>query len=95
MLTPWVVSCHVADRWEQSSNHRPILTHLDMQTTKATLKPQRAWARTDVTKLRATFRNRVVTQVWPSLGTTQGLDTTAELLTLAIQTAIETATPWA
>ena len=94
-LTPRVVSCHVVDRWEQSSDHRPILTYLDLQTTEATLKPQWTWARTDVTKLQATFRNRVVTQVWPSLGTTQGLDTTAELLTLAIQTAIETATPWA
>ena len=50
-LTPQVVSCHVVDCWEQSSNHRPILTHLDLQTTKATLKPRRAWARTDVTKL--------------------------------------------
>ena len=93
ILTPRVVSCHVADHWEQSSDHRPILTHLDLQTTEATLKPRRAWARTDVTKLQATFCNRVVTQVWPRLGTTQGLDTTAELLTLAIQTAIETATP--
>ena len=39
MLTPRVVSCYVVDRWEQSSNHRPILTYLDLQTTEATPKP--------------------------------------------------------
>ena len=94
-LTPRVITCQPADHWEQSSDHRPILTHLDLATTEGTPRPRRAWQRTDTPKLRATFREAMAGQPWPHLGTTEGLDQAAEIITLAIRTAVEAATPWA
>ena len=38
-LTPQVISYQPVDHWEQSSDHRPILTHLDLAMTEETPRP--------------------------------------------------------
>ena len=38
-LTPQVITCQLVDHWEQLSDHRPVLTHLDLATTEEALRP--------------------------------------------------------
>ena len=56
VLTPRLLACGVSKDHQQSSDHLPILTILDLSADEAPPQPQQAWDHTDTCKLTSEFK---------------------------------------
>jgi hypothetical protein len=96
-LTNNLTKCDVNKEIEQSSDHLPIATWFNLDTTiegpaKRTL---RAWKRTNPEKFIQTFKENLGELETQPLETEQQINQVIASLTQAINTAINTSTPWA